>query len=70
VRASGYVSTARLGIWVQYSLYVRGSQTPRRGSLIQQCLFVESSQETALKDDILHLTDALHDGFITAVHAL
>jgi hypothetical protein len=66
VRSSGYLSTATLGIWVQYSFYVVGSETPRQGYLIQQGLFVDSSREAALKGDILHLSDTLHNGFNAA----
>jgi hypothetical protein len=42
---------------MQNSCYVVGSETPWRGRLIQQCLFVDSSRAAALKDDILHLSD-------------
>ena len=67
MRSSGYVSTATLGIWMQNSCYVVGSETPRRGRVIQQCLFIDSSREAALKDDIRHLSDTLHNGFNAAM---
>jgi hypothetical protein len=68
-RSTGYFRTAGLEIWAQHSFYVVGSDEPCQGRLIQQCVFVESSRETALKNDIAHLSDALHNRFIAAVNS-
>lgn len=68
IRSSGYCNAAGLEIWAQYSFYIAGSGILGAGRLIQQCLFAESTRQVALKDDIAHLTDAMHNGFITAVN--
>jgi hypothetical protein len=68
VRSTGYFCTAGLEIWAQYSFYVVGSDEPCQGRLIQQCVFVESSREAGLRDDIVRLSDAMHNGFIAAMN--
>ena len=69
IRSNGHCNTAGLEVWAQYSFYVAGSDTPGAGRMIQHCLFAESTRQAALKDDIARLTDAIHNGFITAVNA-
>lgn len=67
VRSSGYLATAGLWVWAQYSTYVTGSGTPGQGRILQQCLFVESSRQSVLDADIVELGDTVHRAFVTAV---
>lgn len=43
--------------------YVVGSGLPNRGQLVQHCLYIDVNSEIALKDNIIHLRDSLHNRF-------
>jgi hypothetical protein len=67
VRSSGTFTIARLCVWAQYSTYLAGSEQPAAGRLIMHNVFVESGYRTRLVDDIIELSDAVHQGFIAGI---
>lgn len=62
-RGSGYIEAADRELWVQFTSYVVGSDLPNRGQLVQHCLYIDVNSEIALKDNIIHLSDSLHNRF-------
>lgn len=70
VRSSGYVDTRGKSVWTQYSNYIVGSGLRGKSHLVEQGIFVESSELHRLRDDITHLTNAVYHEFFTAFHGL
>ncbi|MGB5149291.1 MAG: hypothetical protein WBN99_04730 [Mycobacterium sp.] len=62
-RGSGYIEAADRELWVQFTSYVVGSGLPNWGQLVQHCLYIDVNSEIALKDNIIHLSDSLHNRF-------
>jgi hypothetical protein len=69
VRSSGYVSVAGQRISLQYSTYLAGSEANGAGMLIEHAIFVDSTRQASLRDDITKLSNAIHDAFTCAVAA-
>ena len=67
VRSSGYFSAAGQRIWLQYSTYLAGSESPGAGILIEHGIFVESNRQASLHDDITELSSAIRDAFVSTV---
>jgi hypothetical protein len=67
VRSSGYFSAAGQRIWLQYSSYLAGSESLGAGILIEQGIFVESTRQASLHDDITKLSSAIHDAFVNTL---
>ncbi|MCH9730829.1 MAG: hypothetical protein K0U84_14335 [Actinomycetia bacterium] len=63
VRSSGYLSVGEMDMWAQYSNYIAGSDAPKRGRLVQHCLFIGSDTQHALTADIAELSDAVYQAF-------
>jgi hypothetical protein len=69
VRSSGYFSAAEQCIWLQYSTYLVGSESPGGATLIEHSIFVDSARRAGLRDDITQLSSAVHDTFISTIAA-
>jgi hypothetical protein len=67
VRSSGCLSAAGQQIWLQYSTYVAGSESPGAGILIEHSILVDSTRQASLHADITELSNAIHDAFVGAV---
>lgn len=67
VRGHGRINVANREMWVQFTFFTIGSTSPHQGRLVQQCLYIDADRETALRDDIIHLGDSLHDKFIASL---
>jgi hypothetical protein len=69
VRSTGYLSAAGQRIWLQYSTYLAGSESPGAGILIEHGIFALSDREASLFDDISELRNSIHDAFVSTVAA-
>jgi hypothetical protein len=69
VRSSGYLSAAGQRIWLQYSTYLAGSESPGAGILIEHGIFAVSDRQASLDDDITELSDAIREAFVSTIEA-
>lgn len=69
VRSSGDLSVAGQHIWLQYSTYLAGSELPGAGVLIEHGVFVHSTIQASLHDDITELTNGIHLAFVNSIAA-
>jgi hypothetical protein len=67
VRSSGCFSAAGLWIWAQYSTFIAGSIRADQGQLIQHSVFVESGCQARLNDNVIQLSDAIYQAFLTDI---
>jgi hypothetical protein len=67
VRGSGYFDLVGRRIWAQYSTYVQSAETRGLGLFIEHCIFVDSDSRARLRDDIVELSDAVHEAFLAVI---
>jgi hypothetical protein len=69
IRSSGCFRAVGQRIWLQYTTYLAGSEPPDLGILIEHGIFVDSTRQVSLRDDITELTNAIHDAFVSTIAA-
>jgi hypothetical protein len=68
IRSSGYLTLAdQQSIWAQYSTYIAGDDT--QGLLIEHGIFSVADCRASLRNDIVELSNALYDAFVSTMAA-
>lgn len=69
LRSRGAALTGDRRVWAQQSTYVAGSDQPQSGRLIVHSLFVDARCWARLAEDIMLMSNAVHQGFVAALRA-